>query len=252
MWILRSFLIILLALGSGKLCNILILLFTGDREEQNNLRYPSCNSNLRWFFYIPILGIVFTKHTYSECKKNNLIFLLINEILTPALIILLYLKFDFTFIFFQYMLLTILGVVIFYTDLFKRIIPDILIYPMIIAALLFSWVNSIGFWGALKGFILGASFFVIIALLFRWLTKRQGLGGGDIKLISVIGLSLGFKLTFLTIFLSSVLGVIIYAFSRVRKDILIPFGSFIVIAMYASMIIGNEMIDWYLGLWGVA
>lgn len=122
-------------------------------------------------------------------------------------------------------------------------------YPMIIISLLFSLVNSIGFRGALKGFILGAGFFVIIALLFKWLTKKQGLGGGDIKLISIIGLSLGFKLTFLTIFLSSVLGMIIYAFSRVRKEVLIPYGSFIVIAMYVSMTVGNELISWYLGFW---
>ncbi|HEX37840.1 MAG TPA: prepilin peptidase [Candidatus Cloacimonetes bacterium] len=242
---------VIFALIAGKICNILILLFLNEDKEYGKISYPFCGASMKWYFFIPILHQLVTKNSCPICFKKFPYYFIINELLTPILVLALYVKFGFSFIFVHYTLLTILGVVVFYADLYKRIIPDILIYPMIIIALLFSFANLIGFQGALKGFILGAGFFVIIALIFKLFTRRQGLGGGDIKLIAVIGLSLGLRLTFLTILLSSILGVIIYSFSRARKEVLIPYGSFIVIAMYVSMIFGNELINWYLGLWGV-
>ncbi len=92
---------------------------------------------------------------------------------------------------------------------------------------------------------------LLLPLFFGLLQKRDGLGGGDIKLIAMIGMSLGFKLTFLTIFLSSVIGMLLYAFSKARRSVLIPFGSFIVVALIVSMMTGNELINWYLGIWCV-
>jgi len=145
----------------------------------------------------------------------------------------------------------IAGILIFFLDLYHRIIPDIITYPIIVIAIIFSFFNELGFWNALIGFAFGAGVFISIALIFRVITKRDGLGGGDIKLIALIGLSLGFKLTFLTIFLSSAIGMILYTFSKVRHTVLIPFGSFIVIAMFVSMMIGNELIKLYLGIWGI-
>jgi len=145
----------------------------------------------------------------------------------------------------------IAGILIFFLDLYHRIIPDIITYPIIVIAIIFSFFNELGFWNALIGFAFGAGVFISIALIFRVITKRDGLGGGDIKLIALIGLSLGFKLTFLTIFLSSAIGMILYAFSKVRHTVLIPFGSFIVIAMFVSMMTGNDLIKFYLGIWGI-
>ncbi len=249
MWSASFLLVIVLALTTEKICNILILLFLNTEEGVRNLTCPNCGNPLKWCFFIPLLPLLLKKCACSSCRKKFPTYMIINELLVPILVIALYIKFGLSIIFFQYILLTIMGTVVFFTDLFIRIIPDILTYPLIISAILFSFVNGIGFWGAIKGFILGAGSFVLIAFIFRLITKRQGLGSGDIKLISAIGLSLGFKLTFLTISLSSILGVIVYGFSRIRKEALIPFGSFIVIAMYVSMIAGKEIVDWYLGLW---
>jgi leader peptidase (prepilin peptidase)/N-methyltransferase len=90
-----------------------------------------------------------------------------------------------------------------------------------------------------------------ILLLLAILTKG-GMGGGDIKFVAALGLWLGLKLTLLTLFLSFVIGgigsLMLLAFKiKGRKDF-IPFGPFIAIAAFISMLYGNEIIAWYLSL----
>jgi len=235
----------------GWLCARFILQYPKRQNILHSLKCNNCNIPLRSIHQIPIMGYILSKGKCQNCKNTIPLYVLIIPIITPLLLILLFLKFHFSVLFFQFSLLMIAGILIFFLDLYHRIIPDIITYPMIVIAIIFSFFNELGFWNALIGFAFGAGIFISIALIFRVITKRDGLGGGDIKLIALIGLSLGFKLTFLTIFLSSVIGVLLYAFSKFRHTILIPFGSFIVIAMFVSIMTGNELIKFYLGIWGI-
>lgn len=91
----------------------------------------------------------------------------------------------------------------------------------------------------------GGGILLIIAIL-----TKGGMGGGDIKFVAALGLWLGLKLTLLTIFLSFIIGgtgsLLLLAFKiKSRKDF-IPFGPFISIAAFISMLYGTEIISWYL------
>ncbi|HWR08181.1 prepilin peptidase, partial [Sporomusa sp.] len=93
--------------------------------------------------------------------------------------------------------------------------------------------------------LMGGSIFLLIAI-----STKGGMGGGDIKFAAALGLWLGLKLTLLTLFLSFVIGgigsLLLLAFKiKGRKDF-IPFGPFIAIAAFISMLYGNEIIAWYL------
>ena len=90
------------------------------------------------------------------------------------------------------------------------------------------------------------------SLLFIALLTQGGMGGGDIKFMAALGLWLGLKLTLLTLFLSFVIGgigsLLLLAFKiKSRKD-LIPFGPFIAVAAFISMLYGDDIIAWYLNL----
>nr|WP_084577740.1 A24 family peptidase [Sporomusa malonica] len=95
------------------------------------------------------------------------------------------------------------------------------------------------------GSLLGGAILLLIAII-----TKGGMGGGDIKFVAALGLWLGLKLTLLTIFLSFIIGgigsLLLLAFKiKSRKDF-IPFGPFISIAAFISMLYGTEIISWYL------
>lgn len=95
------------------------------------------------------------------------------------------------------------------------------------------------------GSILGGGIFLLIAII-----TKGGMGGGDIKFVAALGLWFGLKLTLLTIFLSFIIGgigsLLLLALKiKSRKDF-IPFGPFISIAAFISMLYGTEIISWYL------
>ena len=251
MWILRISIIAIVGIFIGWVCTKIISQFHKRRSIFHPLICEKCSSPIKPLYKLPIIGYFLSKGKCSECGVKLPSFVFVIPIITPLLLILLFVKFHFSISFFQFSLLIIAGILIFFLDLYHRIIPDMITLPMILVALIVSFFNDLGFWAALRGGAFGAGIFLLIAIIFRLITKREGLGGGDIKLICMVGLSLGFKLTFLTIFLSSLIGMIIYAFSKVRHTVLIPFGSFIVIAMFVSIMTGNELINWYLGIWGI-
>ena len=251
MWILWISIITIAGILIGWVCTKIISQFPKKQHIFHSTNCNNCATKIKPLHQLPIIGYFLSQGKCSKCGAKLPSFVFVIPIITPLLLILLFVKFHFSLSFFQYSLLIIAGILIFFFDLYHRIIPDIITLPMMLLALILSFFNDLGFWAALRGFAFGAGFFILIAFIFRLITKREGLGGGDIKLIALIGFSLGFKLTFLTIFLSSVIGMILYAFSKVRHTILIPFGSFIVIAMFVSIMTGNELINWYLGIWGI-
>jgi len=94
--------------------------------------------------------------------------------------------------------------------------------------------------------IAGGLFLAIVLL------SRGGMGGGDVTLIAALGFVIGIKYILLTIFLSFILGAIISIILLVtklktRKDP-IPFGPFIVLAFFITVLWGSEIINWYFNL----
>ncbi|MDF2568498.1 MAG: Prepilin peptidase [Sporomusa sp.] len=93
--------------------------------------------------------------------------------------------------------------------------------------------------------VVGGGILLLIAII-----TKGGIGGGDIKFVTALGLWLGLKLTLLTIFLSFIIGgigsVLLLAFKIKKRKDFIPFGPFIAIAAFISMLYGTEIISWYL------
>ncbi|NLZ54393.1 MAG: prepilin peptidase, partial [Thermoanaerobacteraceae bacterium] len=97
------------------------------------------------------------------------------------------------------------------------------------------------------GFAVGGGTILLIVVL-----SRGGMGGGDIKLFATVGMYLGLRLTVLALLLSFVFGsiaglILILLKGKKMKDA-IPFAPFIALGSIVSLFIGEELINWY---WGI-
>jgi leader peptidase (prepilin peptidase)/N-methyltransferase len=144
-------------------------------------------------------------------------------------------------------------IVITVIDLYHQIIPDVISLPGIGVGLLASLIiPPITFFNSLIGILLGGGSLFLVATLYQWLFKREGMGGGDVKLLAMIGAFLGWKAVILTILLSSLIGSISGISIMVLKGknfkYAIPFGPFLSLGAVISLFYGQNIINWYLYL----
>ncbi len=137
---------------------------------------------------------------------------------------------------------------IFVIDLDEKIIPNVLLYPSLpIAFLLSTFVLDIGWSRSLIG---GGVAFSL--LLIPYLIYKEGMGGGDVKLSGLMGLSLGFPVVLAALFLAIISGGLLAAalllLKRGGRKSAIPFGPFLSLAALLSLIWGRELISFYLSI----
>jgi leader peptidase (prepilin peptidase)/N-methyltransferase len=144
-------------------------------------------------------------------------------------------------------------IVISFIDLDYQIIPDAISLPGIAvgfaAALL---LGSPDWMASLIGILLGGGLLWAVAEGYHRLTGREGMGGGDIKLLAMIGAFLGWQAVPVTLMIGSlagtVIGVALMAFQRGDRQTAIPFGPFLAIGAVCALFWGEQLIDWYLGI----
>jgi leader peptidase (prepilin peptidase)/N-methyltransferase len=140
-------------------------------------------------------------------------------------------------------------VAITFIDLEHRIIPDELSWGGMALGLLTSYwdLGMGGFWVSAAGAFLGFGVFYFFAWAYWKLTGRHGLGGGDIKLLGMLGAFLGPYGVFTTILLSSVLGSlfgIVWALATRKGDLMkssLPFGPFLVVGGLYYYLLGEVL-----------
>lgn len=87
-------------------------------------------------------------------------------------------------------------------------------------------------------------------LIIYWITKGRGIGGGDIKLMAAAGLLLGWQNILLALMIGSIAGSVIHlALMKIQgKDRVLAFGPYLAFGIFISMLYGNDIITWYLGM----
>ncbi|HEY6012251.1 MAG TPA: A24 family peptidase, partial [Nitrospirota bacterium] len=108
------------------------------------------------------------------------------------------------------------------------------------------------FLNSLLGLLLGAGPLLAIGWTWEKLRHVEAMGGGDIKLMGMVGSFLGWKNALLTIMLGalagSLVGIALIALKRHQMEKVIPFGPFLAAGALASAFYGSDIIAWYLGL----
>ncbi|WP_058301311.1 prepilin peptidase [Gorillibacterium timonense] len=156
------------------------------------------------------------------------------------------------------LLITALLLIILYlivlTDLAEMIIPDeVVLFGAIAAVLLRLFLsNPLPLWNYAAAAIGGSVFLLVIGLTFEKLLGREAMGGGDIKLYGFLGLILGVKLTALSLFLASAVGLLVLLplqlSTKKGTGEPVPFGPFIAIGAWIAYLWGDPMVNGYLHL----
>ena len=135
---------------------------------------------------------------------------------------------------------------IIFIDFYHQIIPDVISLPGIVLGFVLSFVNPIVAWqDSIIGLVCGGGFFYLIAAGYYLIAKRAGMGGGDIKLLAMIGAFLGWQSLPFVIFSSAFLGSIIGIAAMVKQKkggkTVIPYGPFLAVGSYLYLFFQEEI-----------
>ena len=149
-----------------------------------------------------------------------------------------------------------LFIVVFVIDLEHELILNKVVYPAMIVALLLAlvpqpwltrWIVVNGVANAALGGGVGFAIFLVIAIV-----SRGGMGWGDVKLVALIGLAVGFPLVLFSIILGAILGSIVALALMIAKKRkfreTLPFGPFLALAAMVTLLWGSDVLSWYRGL----
>ncbi len=212
---------------------------------------PHCNTPIKFYDNIPLVSYLFLKGRCRYCKESISVQYPLIEGITALSSFILFMKFGPTLSYLFYFSFVCALIVITVIDLYHQIIPDVISLPGVGVGVLASLIlPQINFIGSLIGTLLGGGSLFIVATLYQWLFKREGMGGGDVKLLAMIGAFLGWKAVILTILLGSLVGSIsgIIVMLSKGKDFkyAIPFGPFLSLGAVIALFYGENIIHWYL------
>lgn len=214
---------------------------------------PACSHAIAWYDNIPIVSYLMLAGRCRHCRVgipfqypvvealNGLGYVAILWVFGPSLEAVVYGGL-------YSLLLVVAG-----TDISHKIIPNVITFPGIVVGLISAaTILPLGLVNGLLGLLVGGGILWLLAWASPYLFGKEGMGGGDIKLLAMIGAFLGWKPAVMTImvgsFLGSLVGVTLIASKVIKREDYIPFGPFLVCGALVALFFGQSILDWYQGL----
>jgi leader peptidase (prepilin peptidase)/N-methyltransferase len=242
----------------GSFANVIIYrLPRGESVARPGSHCIACRAPIPWYHNIPVFAWFWLRGKCSACGARFSFRYPFVEFLMGVLFALAGREYGLSYTLLE-SLVFIFGVVTAsFIDIDHMILPDKLTLSGIAVGLLGAAINpEREFLPALIGVLIGGGFLWAVAYMYYALRNREGMGGGDIKLLAWIGAVLGWKAIPVVILVSSLLGAVIGIILALRtKDGLkhaIPFGPYLAAAALLYLLFGGESwSDWYLALHGL-
>jgi leader peptidase (prepilin peptidase)/N-methyltransferase len=232
---------------------------------------PGCGKQIAWYDNVPVLGFVLLGGKCRNCRTRIPARYPLVELLTGLLFAWAVYSLGATLPALKLCIFSAILVTLVATDLEARILPDEFTLGGTIIGFVLSWtvpmratlahlvlprsdnVRLLSVVEAVLGAIVSAGSIFIVAKLYEWLRRREGMGLGDVKMIAMIGAFLGLQGGLLTLIIGSMIGGVggLLFILLTRKDpstYQLPFGAFLGVAALAVASFGERMIGWYLGL----
>jgi leader peptidase (prepilin peptidase) / N-methyltransferase len=193
---------------------------------------PRCHNSIKWYDNIPILSFILLRRRCRSCRQPISFQYPLVESAMALLSLALFHKFGLGAAFAIYFPFAAALLAIIFIDIKHQIIPDVISLPGIILGFLLAFVNPLVSWqDAGLGLLIGGGSLYAVAAGYYLLTRREGMGGGDIKLLAMIGAFLGWQSLPFVIFSSSLTGTVagIGAMLKQKKggQTVIPYGPFL-------------------------
>ena len=277
MEILIYILIFILGITIGSFLNVCIYRIpAGLSVVRPPSRCPSCETRLKPLDLVPIFSWIFLKGRCRYCGEKISPRYMLVELLTGILFILAFQSFGFTLGLLAALTFISLLVAVTFIDIDTQTIPNGLVLFGLVAGIAFVFTKIIpgykaGYWqnalDALYGLLVGFVPLLLINLGAMLILKKEGMGGGDMKLMAVAGLFLGLKYTILAliiaIYVGGIVGAVILLSARIKQrkaqdenadepedseqqGHYMAFGPFLALGSLISMLYGSAVIDWYI------
>lgn len=240
-------------------------------------RCPGCKTRLKPLDLIPVFSWIFLKGKCRYCGRKISPRYMLVELLCGILFIFVYISFGLTLKLIAAFTLTALLIIITFIDIDTQTIPNGLVIFGLAAGLIFVFTNIVpaekpGYFkniiDALYGLLAGFVPLFLINLGAKLILKKEGMGGGDMKLMAFAGLFLGLKLTIVAmltaIYLGGIVGAAVLISARIKQHRVadkdqsnsketasghyMAFGPFLAFGSFISMLYGNHIIGWYVNL----
>jgi leader peptidase (prepilin peptidase)/N-methyltransferase len=241
----------------GSFLNVCILRW-GAEPKQSVVRPPSrcpkCGRGLRWYDNIPIASWLVLRGRCRGCRE---------PISAQYPLVELGVALVWAFIAWRHgfgveglrgavFATILLGIAM--TDARAYVIPDEFSLGGLGCGLLFALLAGRQPLGtALLGAAVGFGLLWLVAVLGEWMFKQEAMGGGDIKMMAMVGAFLGWQGTLLTVFLGALIGSLIFVpLTLTGHKKLVPFGIFLALGAAATYLVGPAILTWYGGYLGRA
>lgn len=217
---------------------------------------PSCKHPIKWYDNVPLISYLVLLGRCRNCKKRIPVRYFIVELVTALSGCVLLYYFSLGAPFFAYALFTLMLITIIFIDIEHQEIPDVLSIPGIFLGMILMTVLQLDSSGSYArsllnsalGVLAGGGSMFLLGLIGEAVFKKEALGGGDVKLMAMIGAFLGWKLAGLTFFLAPVLGSGIGLFMKIRfKKEEIAYGPYLSIGGFISLLYGDKILKYLFG-----
>lgn len=217
-----------------------------------NSTCPKCDHEIRFYENIPVISWLLLRGRCSQCKNTISARYPIIEISTMILSVVVAVFYGVSFTTVMVLLLTWALIALTMIDVDHMLLPDQIVLPLLWIGLL---VNINGTFVSLDQAVIGAavgymSLFSVF-WLFKLLTGKEGMGHGDFKLLALFGAWMGWQLLPILILMASVVGasvgISLMIFKNHQREQAIPFGPYLAVAGWITLLYGDAIWSWYLG-----
>lgn len=248
-------LLAILGLVVGSFLNVCIYRLPRDLSVSFPASHcPQCEHPLRWYHNVPVASWMALRGRCAFCGGGIHWRYPVVELMNAGLWLLHGAMFPWDALLVVRLLFASALLVLFFTDLDCRILPNEITVGGTVAGLLASVITpSPGWMSSLLGVLLGGGVLWATGALYERVRGVEGMGMGDVKMLAMIGAVLGWPLMILTLIWSSIagglVGAVLLAFKADARTTALPFGAFLAPAALAASLVGRPVLDWYLGFY---
>ncbi len=244
----------ILGLAIGSFLNVCIhRVPRGGSIVSPGSRCPHCGYVLKWYDNIPVLSYAMLGGRCRGCQAPISIRYPIVEVITMVVFVAHYLVFGPDILLVPRLLFATALIALFAIDLEHHLLPNVITLPGIVVGLAFSAMLPPGLVDAIIGVLAGAGVLWLVGEAYYRYSGQEGMGGGDVKMLAMIGAFLGWQLMVLTLVLSSVLGsvvgLLVIVFRKGGMKYALPYGTFLSLAALVASLYGRRILDWYMGFY---
>jgi leader peptidase (prepilin peptidase) / N-methyltransferase len=239
----------------GSFLNVCILRIPEEKSVVKPRSHcPKCGKTLRWYMNIPVASYLYLRGRCAYCRAKISKRYPLIEILTGILFaVVIYIYPDEWQLWPAFLYFMCALIVSTFTDLDHWIIPDLVTLPGIVVGLVSAALApQLIFWPHLIGAIFGGGIFMVVNFVYLKIAHKDGIGGGDVKFLAMVGAILGFTGALGTLILSSlvgsILGIALILMRKVGGKSALPFGPFLALGALCTFLFGDLLWKWYFQL----